>query len=304
MINGLAIGDVHTGSAYGLFPSGHTLSTGGVSQLNSGQRYLLDCFDHMVGELPPKLDFVAFTGDMVDGLNHKRDALGRVEVDGMWQADAAATLMAPIVKRATKKYCVAGSGYHVGNGAMFEQHFASQIGADETPGGHKVWDWLLLRVANDIVFDIAHHQSYMTVNRSTALEREMRHSELITPDMKDGTDLIIRAHVHSYGFMNLDGQLALSLPAWKLPNPYTKTSKTPNRMLSRLLGAVLIEIYPELKTEDCLNRGEYIKVKPLVYSMPRLGITELGGTKPTWQNRAQNLLYKNSRQKSPKPTRL
>jgi len=265
----LLLSDLQVGSAFGIFPDKHPLSTGGKAALNTGQRYLLRCWDDMCAHLPEKLDYLILPGDMVEGQQYKEMGLGLTEIDPEWQVDAAHTLLAPLAAKATETYCVAGTGYHVGKGARAEQSLGRLLGAVRDEWNSAVWSWLLLDIGG-VILDIAHAQSVMLRYKATPLERELQFAQMIDSDLRPDVDLIVRAHVHTYGWHNFDGYLVLSMPAFQLPTTYVKTSKAPNRYVSRLLGGVLLTVTPGRKQRNTRNRAEYIQHEALTYNQPAM----------------------------------
>ena len=265
----LLLSDLHVGSAFGLFPDKHTLSTGGRASLNTGQRYLLRCWDDLCARLPDKLDYLILNGDTVEGQQYKEQGLTVTEIDPEGQVDAAYTLLAPLAEKATEVYCVAGTGYHVGKGARAEQALGRQLETVRNEWNNPVWPWLLLDIGG-VILDIAHAQSGTIRYKSSPLERELQFAQMIAGDLRPDVDLIVRAHVHTYGWHNFDGQLVLSMPAFKLQSDHVKTSKTPNRYVSRLLGGVLLTVTPGLKGRNVRNRAEYIQHETLTYNQPKM----------------------------------
>ena len=266
----LIVSDMHVGSAFAPFPEGFTLSTGSVLDLNVGQRYLLTCWQDMLGRA--KFDYLIFNGDIIDGQNKKLEARYRVEVDPQWQVSAALELARSLAQTATGIYVTKGTDYHVREAAQDDESFGQRIGAIPDPLGHHAWDWLLLDIEG-VFLDIAHHRSSVLRYESMPLEREEQF-DLLTADLKEGgaSDVIIRSHGHRYVVVNADGRLSVSTPAWCLQTSYAARSRWPNRWLSRLIGSVQLDIYPKLKTGDPRqDRGEFIEVKSLTYPHPKKG---------------------------------
>jgi hypothetical protein len=102
-------------------------------------------------------------------------------------------------------------------------------------------------------------------------ERELQFDRMAA-DLKDGSsDLILRGHGHRYVKMNVDGDLFVSTPAWSLQTDFAKMSRWPNRYLSRLIGGVRIDLFPDLKTGDIQDKEEYVKITGLVRPHPSIG---------------------------------
>jgi len=267
-LTALVIADLQAGSAFAPFPADFMRSTGDVSDLNEGQKDLNRFWAHMVGRLPPKLDYLLLVGDMIEGQQWKERGRYLTEVDPQWQARAAVEMLEPIAKRASEIYVLEGTHYHVGEAGTWEEWVARSLGAEPDAWGHHAYDWLLLDVEG-IILDVGHHQSVTIVNTTMPLERELRHS-LMIDDVRPDVDLIIRAHSHLYRWLCIDGRLMLACPPMQLQTHYARHSKTPNRYFSRLLGSVLLTLYPGRKTPECTNREDYIKHEALWYNHPPL----------------------------------
>ena len=263
----LFVSDLHVGSRWGLFPRDFQLSTGEVYQLNRGQEYLLECWEHMLGQMPKRFDALIVNGDAINGPNPKESARDQVEQDPEWQVRAALSLLDPVAKRARETYLTQGSTYHVGEAAEHEERLAWMLGAATDPAGHYAWDWLLLDIGG-VLLDIAHHQSVVSRFLAMPLEREQQFAHMAA-DLKGGAaDLIVRSHAHRFMYLNVDGDMALSLPSWQLQTRYARRSRWPNRWLSRLIGGVRVDVFPERKTGQSQDKLNSIAIIPLVYPHP------------------------------------
>jgi len=267
----LTISDIHVGSSFGMMPNDFCISTGAEVSLNSGQDYLLSCWEHFLGCLPEKIDVLVLNGDMVEGQNLAEQCRGLVEVDPNFQARAAARLLEPIVERVAKVdgqrqvYMTRGSRYHVGRGGRTEEVLGLILEAVKGPHGAYAQSWLRLPV-DGVLFDIAHRQSFTIRYRSMPLEREISFFlERVGRQRKAPPDhlVIIRSHTHSgYRMYEEQYRMAVSTPCWKLQDDYAQTSITPNRMLPDNIGAVGFEIYSEE-----IN-GKRVQTIPYLYSHP------------------------------------
>ena len=263
----LIVSDLHVGSRWGLFPSNFQLSTGVTYTLNRGQEYLLSCWLDMQKRLPKRLDILIINGDAVQGQNTREGGRDIIEPDPQWQVRAAVELVQPLAKRAKEIYVTQGSDYHVRPGAEDDEAFAKAIGAIPDEAGHHAWDWLLLDVDN-VLLDVAHHRSVVIRYETMPGEREIQFDRQVA-DIKGGSaDIVIRSHSHRYTFINVDGDLALTTPAWQLQTRYARRSRWPNRWISRLLGGIYLEIEPGKKEPRPQDKGEYIIVRPILYSHP------------------------------------
>jgi len=263
----LLLADLHAGSAYAPWPKKFRRSTGHTVQLNAGQRYLSRCWDDFLERIPKQLDYLILDGDMIEGQQPKQMARDLVDVDPQWQARAAKNLLEPLAARATEVRCTMGTDYHGGEQATWEEWIACQLGAVQDDWGHHAADWLLLNI-DGVQLDIAHSQS-TAINTSMPLERELRYALMIDDERPD-IDMIVRAHTHNYRWLVLDGRITCGLPAWKLQGRHVRRSKTPNRFYSRLLGALLLRIYPGRKRRNTVNREGFIEHEAFTYRHPPL----------------------------------
>ena len=273
-LTGIIVSDTHIGSAFGIFPEGYIGSTGSEITLNVGQKYLLECWDWMLEKVPRKVDFLMINGDVVDGTGRKDEGRWRVEPDPDFQVSAAKMLFLrgnpPLLNRAKRIYVSRGSAYHVETGARLDEIFAREIGATPDRMGHYASSWRILS-CDGIDIDFAHHRSAHIRYESTPGEREMQFDRMIA-DLKGGSsDLIIRSHGHRYVKLNVDGDLFLATPAWSLQTDFAKMSKYPNRLLSRLIGGVRVDLYPELKTGGIQDKEEYVRITGLLRPHPKIG---------------------------------
>lgn len=266
-LTALVLADLHAGSAYALWPRKFKRSTGHVVQLNRGQRYLHKCWDDMLERLPSRLDYLILDGDMIEGQQPKQQARDLTDVDPQWQAMAAKHFLEPLAARATEVRCTMGTDYHGGEQAQWEEWIAQQLGAVPDDWGHHAADWLLLDIGG-VQLDVAHALS-VAMNTTYPLERELRFALMIDDERPD-VDVIIRAHTHLYRWLVIDGRLMCGLPAWKLQGRHVRRSRMPNRFYSRLLGSLLLRIYPGRKARNVINREDFIEHEALTYRHPPL----------------------------------
>ena len=271
---GVILSDLHVGSRWAIFPPNFQVSTGELYQLNKGQEYLLSCFHHMEQSLPRRFDFLIINGEHTHGKNPKDDARDLIEQAPEFQARAAVELLSPLAKRARAILVTQGSTYHTDVGGQADEECAYLLGAYPAPDGHYAWGWALWNI-DGILLDVAHRQSVTIRYGGMPLEREQQFDRM-NADIKGGSaDIIIRAHTHTYKFLNIDGELSLSTPAWTLQDRFAQMGISPNRTLSRLLGAARIDLYPDKKIPNCKNKEEYIKVACLWYEYPTIGFQQV-----------------------------
>lgn len=276
MLSALVLSDLHVGSAFALFPPRFTLSTGALVGLNVGQQYLYQCWQDFKARLPATLDILVLVGDIIDGQNPREGGADLTEVKPEWQQRAALEFLAPVAERCQAVYAVRGTHYHSGEAGAWEEALAKRLGAVPDPMGNHAPYWHHLDIEG-VYLDIAHRQSATIRYGSSMLERELQfmlmrtQAEAVEPD-----DLILRGHVHTYRYVNDDGFLAVSCPAWQIPASFVQRSITPNRKRARLFGGLLIKLWPGRKRMSTRNREEFVEIKFLDYNQPALGRLHYG----------------------------
>lgn len=265
MITGVVLSDPHVGSAYGLFPGGFRLSNGSEAGLNLGQVYLLNCWEDFLERIPPTFDLLLLNGDLINGQNVKETGADLTEIDPEWQQRAAYQLLEPLATRAREVYATRGSNYHAGECGRWEEQLAERLGAVPDSWGHHAWDWLLLDVQG-VHLDVAHHQSVVSRFVSMPLEREEQFATMVAPWKQGGSHLIIRSHVHRYSEVHVELQQSLSTAAWQLQTRFARMRTMPNRMFSRYIGGLWMELYPER-----VDTSDYAAaIHPVLYRHPDL----------------------------------
>lgn len=261
------LADLHIGSAFAMWPPGMPLSSGGHYKLNKGQQYLLENWRRLIEELP-RFDMLIIAGDGTDGKQPAVQGRFIIEPEPLMQARALLELLQPLLKkqrRGGQIFILQSSRYHDEDGAAMD-FLGQAIGAEKDAGGHYSHPWLLLEW-NKIIFDIAHSQSFTIRYRGMPLEREGQFSDMAGLQ----ADAIIRAHTHACQWQYIEGanrlplRLELSLPALQLQSAFAASSKTPNRLISRNLGMVLLEA-----------SSDWIDVRPYLFPHPPLRRITIG----------------------------
>jgi len=263
----LNVSDFHVGNMFGLFPANFRTSTDSILMLNSGQRYLLECWEDIISKQPETIDILNLNGDMIDGQNRFEISRGLSEVDPMWQVRAAEQLLEPLVSRAKEIRFTQGSTYHVGRGGAWDEVLAERIGAKRDAWGHYASAWWRYYFPGEdgFYFDLAHRQSTTIRYRSMPLERELdfclgRFARMgVAPPSKI---VITRSHTHvGYSKWEEECGIAVSTPAMKLQDDFAKTRITPNRIIPDNLGVVGYYI-----------DGDELHVEPYLYRHPEQGV--------------------------------
>lgn len=251
--------DQHVGSAFGLWAPEVKLSSGGHYQLHKGQRYLLQHWQRIAAELPP-LDVLIWNGDAIDGRQPKSHGRYIIEPEPVKQVEVLLELARPFLARVRdggQVFVLRGTQYHDEDDAAMET-FAREIGAQRDDYGHYSWDWLLIEWRH-IVFDIAHSQSLATRYRAMPLEREGQFSDMAGLQ----ADVVVRGHIHNPHWHYIEGgnrlpmRLEVSAPPWQLQPAYAQRSRMPNRLLTRNLGMLVLEV-----------EEDWVSVRPYLFAHP------------------------------------
>jgi hypothetical protein len=242
----LALADLHVGSAFALFPAGFTGSDGALCQLNSGQEYLLKCYQHLLTQIPSDLDGIFMLGDMVEGGNPKAGARYLTEVDPAYQADAAVALLTPLMAKLKPEALVlglSGSGYHAGVVGEYEELLYRHFNARRDCFDRAARDWVRLPIDEhgEIVIDLHHAQGRSSTTIKPIYD-EIKSAMLgfaVRRQLPPRYYVLVRAHNHE-GFEMYESSyaLGLSLPPFKLQDHYAATRNDPNRIRPINIGAV------------------------------------------------------------------
>ncbi len=252
--------DHHIGSAFGMWPEEVRLSTGGYYKPHEGMQYVQANWERITGEVP-MLDAVVFDGDETDGKQPKEQGRFIVEPEPIVQVKGLLFYVEPFLakklKRGGRKFVMKSSHYHDEDGAAM-QMFADAIGAEKGQYGEDAPAWLLVEIGG-VVFDLAHAQSFMIRYQSTPMEREGQFSDMNGRQ----ADVIVRAHTHAVHWHYLEGanrlpmRLEITLPPWQLQTPFASGSRTPNRLLSRNLGMIVLDV-----------QRDWVSVEPYLFPHP------------------------------------
>ncbi len=245
----LLLSDLHTGSPFAIWPPEMIASSGVKLNLNVGQRYLWNKLLAIKEEVWSLTDgngpdIVCEVGDSIQGKNKKGDGEFIIEPNTAFQGRAAIEVISMLMPTGATFYKFRGSRYHVGKQSETEEWIGQELGAVTDDLGYHCWSWLPALDVHGVILDIAHHQSAVQVNRSMPLERERRYSNQILEPIKPKPHLIVRAHGHVSGYVEVDGESSLGLHPLKLQDDFAKMSRVPNRYLTQYLGVHLIEIVP------------------------------------------------------------
>jgi len=282
---GLIISDLHCGSAIGLLPPEVPLpqpmpgfvfnNKNGDPELeasmfcsslrqNRGQEYLWRCWQDMISQLPPTLDFIVVNGDMIQGpAKMNGEAYETITTRPSFQCLIAREALRPLRERTNMFYMIRGTEWHVGSYGENCQVLAESLQATQFPEGERLGEMLFLDI-DGVILDIAHDISYFMVYRNTALEREINFSRVDQCLLEGAPDLIIRSHTHTYGTVQNRWATAVTTPGWQFSLRFArKKSAARGRMTD--IGAILVTIEPWQK-----KRGEIpVQIKPYLYQHPK-----------------------------------
>ena len=265
----LAIGDTHTLGGCGLAPRGWVTNTGNKIELNRAQNYLADCFDHILANTPPYIDALFLLGDMMEGKNIFDFGVGLSEVDEEWQVQGAVELFTPLAERVSHNdkgkrriIGVAGSKYHGRREALLIRQLNGLPKGDYYA---PFWREFYFEDNPDVLFDLAHAQSYHMRYKSTPMSREIAFKYERQGRIRSVLPkhiVVIRAHVHQFGAWMELGATVVTLPAMKVQDAFAQSISSPNRTIPDALGAVGFKVFDEPVD------GKLVHIIPYLYDHP------------------------------------
>jgi len=206
------ISDLHCGHMGGLTPPGQMFSTDDSDRVRKKfskfQRTLWDFYSRNLAELQP-VDIAIVVGDAIDGQGEKSGGTEQITTDRYEQVKMAAECIDQA--KAKTVVMVHGTPYHTGDEEDWEAVLAGQLKAgDVKVGGHEWYD------VNGLVFDVRHQvsRSVIPYGRATPLMRDVVWSMLWSELAGyPNSDVIVRAHVHYYVYVEFMGKVAVICPA-------------------------------------------------------------------------------------------
>lgn len=275
---GVVVSDIHAGSIYGMLPPNFKTFTGARIEQNTGQAYLWTCwidFCERVADFKP--DFVIVNGDVVDGDQRRNHGAELSLVSPEDQTKAAADVLQVLEKSApgAKWYFTQGTPYHVGDWNIAEESVAANLSGEfyKSVGvGNRCREVLWLNV-DGVVIEAAHHIATNTgFYRLTALDREGQWSAISGKDESKGVpkaDLLIRSHVHYFGYGEHASKQMITTPCWQLQTRYMRKNSV-HRMHPDI-GGVMVEVDSAAK-----ERGNApCRIIKELYKLPPVGMTRL-----------------------------
>jgi len=235
----VAIGDLHCGSVAGLTPPGWQVSKDRFPNISALQHEAWREYQKIAREWVEP-DLLIVNGDAIDGHGKRSGGTELLTSDMDEQCDMAIKVIRSFKpKQVIMTY---GTPYHVAgeSGVDFERIIARQVDAE-------IHSHAFIKV-DGVMFDCKHKVGSSAVphGRYTAVAKEKLWNMLWAEqdENQPNSDIILRSHVHYYGFCGTDKALMMTLPA--LQCAHTKFGA---RQCSGVVnwGAVRFEI----------NKGEY-----------------------------------------------
>lgn len=204
----MAAGDLHCGSAVGLTPPEWQYAIVGEpyhDKFSRIQKQMWDWFEEKVAQYYP-IDRLILNGDAIDGKGQKSGGTEQITTDRIMQG----SMVERIVKNTIKPRDVAmtfGTNFHTGIEEDMETPIAKALGG--TIESH------LERTINGVRIDARHFVggSSIPYNRHAAVSKEDLW-RLIWADRtgKEKPHVVLRSHVHYYGFSGNEFSTAFTLP--------------------------------------------------------------------------------------------
>lgn len=197
--------DGHSGHAVGLTPPKYQTRSGSLEKFGVMQKAGYDFFLETVAALQP-IFLLIYNGDLIDGKGERSGGTEQIEPDRTVQCDMAVQCIEAV--KAENIVITAGTPYHSGVTEDFERTIADAVGA--TFGGHEWVD------VNGVVFDCKHKVGSSSIphGRHTAPARETLWNKLWSiDDSQPLADIIIRSHVHYFGYSGDADVLTMTTPA-------------------------------------------------------------------------------------------
>lgn len=193
------ISDLHCGHVAGLTPPGWQQRMVETADALAGKRNkfaalqsaLWRRYDALARKLG-RVDLLIVAGDCIDGREERSGSTELIETDRNRQVEMAAKCIQRIDAR--KIVMVYGTDYHTGAFESFEENVADAVCAAKI-GAH---EWVDVR---GLVIDVKHHVSSSSVphTQGTAIMRDALWSSLWAARQEQPrSDMIVRAHIHSY----------------------------------------------------------------------------------------------------------
>lgn len=209
MIRMVIASDEHCGHRAGLTPPGWQYQENNDDHerdmFGQIQRATWDFYTRTLDALKP-IDIFVNNGDAIDGKGERSGGTEQTEA----ARDKQVSMAVQCIQYAEAKAVVIiyGTPYHTGRDEDFEKPLGEKVGAYKC-GGH---EWIDV---NGCVFDFKHFISGSVVpyGRRTAPERDALWNQLWSlDDMQPRANVIVRSHVHYFGYSGDARKLVLTTP--------------------------------------------------------------------------------------------
>ncbi|RPH38317.1 hypothetical protein EHM92_00100 [bacterium] len=275
----VVVSDLHFGSSFGLLPPGFVNSEGAEIGLNTGQKYLWECWSDFCGRVKPyKPDAVIVNGDIVEGKQGKEGGMGlslRLMEDQKTAAIEGLLKLKEACPVGCAFYFTQGTAYHVGEHGEYEEGVAGALGARQyysVGTGRLVREALWLDIGG-VIIEAAHAiGGTQGFYRATQTDREMQWSAMSGKDATKGVpkaDLLIRSHVHHFIAVSHASKQGVICPCWQLQTKYAR--KNSLHRMHPDIGGLFVYVDPWRK-----RRGEPpCLVVQRLYDLPAVPVTKL-----------------------------
>jgi len=230
-------GDLHVGSAYGLFPPQWEISAGNTIQQNTGQAKIWEFWLKALQTCKEwGVDTVLLLGDLIQGIHRKGFGAGNVLVEIDQQKDCCTSVLEPLCE-GRKVYGVSGTEYHDAKELRADKDIIESL--EGTYCGYIINGEI---EGTNRMFNLAHGSSQAMIYRETVAAREVlffREAEAL--GKLDHYDLIARGHNHIYRHLDLPKCHYVLNPCWQAIRPDPYTLKNYAKMLPDI-GFVIVAI--------------------------------------------------------------
>lgn len=204
------VADLHCGHRAGLTPPGKGYKPSDESETHRHfaelQAKTWRWYAKTLAALQP-IDVLVVNGDAIDGKGERSGGTEQYELDRHEQAAIAARCVREAKARTV--YVIKGTRYHVGEDEDFEDVLAGLVDA-----AHVGWhDWV---DCDGVVFDVKHKTSSSIIphGRFTGPARARLWNSLWAErGLQPRAQVVIRSHVHYFGYSGDQGGLVMTTPA-------------------------------------------------------------------------------------------
>lgn len=206
----LIVNDLHCGSVYGLGVPNFVGGGGYTLPFTETNRFLYDRWLQMINTVG-HVDLVVANGDLVEGLNKKKNGAETLTPYIADQSKIAAELLKQI--DAEEYAFTGGSGYHMGQDINGDQEVCDKVGGTWFgPDGYIKIEGIKIHVRH-----VANY-SKLPHSRATPILFDF----LIAAIQGDDTNIFIRSHTHKFVYAGTHNRLGFTTPCWKGVDTYIR----------------------------------------------------------------------------------